>query len=150
MQSAAALLLFCFFAVSVLLVLLQGADLYKRLNQQSQLAYDQRTCSGYLTEKIRQAPGVPSIHPYGVGDGMQFDEIIAGEVWTTWIYCYDGWIWEYFGSDSVPESPDLGEKIFPAESLSLSTEGSLLRILLEDRTGGQTEWLIFLRNGAWV
>lgn len=150
MQSAAALLLFCFLAVSILLVLLQGADLYRRLNQRSQLVYEQRTCSGYLTEKIRQAPGNPYIQPFGEGDAIQFEETIGGEVWTTWIYCYDGWIWEYYGSDAVPESPELGEKIFPAEGLSLSTEGRLLQILVEDRTGGQTGWVVYLRNGAYV
>ena len=50
-----ALLLFGVFAVCVLVVLLTGADAYRRLTQRDEAAYDRRVCAQYMATRLRQA-----------------------------------------------------------------------------------------------
>ena len=49
------LLLFAVFMVSVLLVLLTGADVYQRMAQRGQESYNQRTAAQYIATRVRQA-----------------------------------------------------------------------------------------------
>ena len=47
--------LFCVFAVSSALLILFGADIYKKTVQQMENNYSTRTSIAYITEKIRQS-----------------------------------------------------------------------------------------------
>lgn len=147
-SALAVLLVFGIFAICVLAVLLEGASTYEKINSRDQSVYEQRTCAQYLATRVRQADGPLAVTSFGDGDAMVFDETMEGESYQTWIYCYDGWLREYFGLAEAEPLPELGEQVLKAEYLSLTLDGNLLWLLLEDEAGEETELQLYLRSGG--
>ena len=76
----------------------------------------------FLAAKVRQADGPVTLTSFGDGEALLFDEEFDGENYTTWIYCYDGWLREYFGPEGEEPMPELGEPVLEAGSLSMALE----------------------------
>ena len=150
MYGMAVLITICIFAVCIVMVLLQCADSYKRISTRNDFSCERRICVSYLREKLHQAEVPPIISSYGDGDCIVLDETIGGERYRTWIYCYDGWLWEYFGGLEKPESPDLGEKVLRAAHLHVMKERHMLHISLDDNTGMDLALNLCLRNEVGV
>ena len=144
----AALLVFGIFAVCVLLVLLQGANTYQKIHSRGQASFAERTSMQFLAAKVRQADGPVILTSFGDDEALLFDEEFDGENYTTWIYCYDGWLREYFGPEGEEPMPELGEPVLEAGSLSMALEDNLLWILLEDEWGEDHELQLYLRSGG--
>jgi len=76
-------------------------------------------------------------------------ETLEGELYETWIYCYDGWICEYFTEAGLAApDPQLGEPVLEAQHLQISLEDGLLHIAAE---AGEKELslVLRLRGGSW-
>ena len=146
----AALLVFGIFAVCVLLVLLQGASTYQKIQARGQAAFSERTAMQFLAAKIHQADGPVGLTSFGDGEALLFHEEYDGENYTTWIYCCDGWLREYFGPEGEELIPELGEPVLEASYLSMALEDNLLWILLEDMSGEDHELQLYLRSGGEV
>ena len=143
-----ALLVFGIFAVCVLLVLLQGASTYQRIQERGQAAFEHRTAMQFLSTRIHQADGAVTMASFGNGEALLFEETIDGEEYVTWIYCHDGWLREYFGLAGEELILDFGEPILEANYLTMVLEDGLLWILLEDADGNDHELQIYLRSGG--
>lgn len=143
------LLLFGVFAVCILMVLLTGADAYKRLSQRDQSGYDERTASQYLATRVRQADrlGGVRIDSFQGVDALIFAEEIEGEAYETRIYCYDGYLRELFAAADGVFYPEDGEKVLAADGLTLSCEGRLLTAELTDGEGQIRQITLYLRSG---
>ena len=143
-QILPALLIFTVFALCILAVLLGGAQSYQRLTQRNRLTYDSRTCSQYLSTRMRQTSGAEavSVAPFGDVDALVIRQQIGMDVYLTRVYCYDGWLMELFTGDTGGFSPEDGEKILPARQMTPSLEDGLLQIQLTDGNG-QTRQLQF-------
>ena len=133
MSGVLVLLVFAVFTVSVLLVLLSGADTVKKLTQRDQNTYHHRTAVQYLTTKVRQSDqsGAVSV---GETDGcstLVLTEKIDGITYETRIYCYDGYLRELFCAKDATLAPQDGEKILPATELQAQIEGSLLLVWID-------------------
>lgn len=144
-----ALLLFGVFAASILSVLLTGAGVYSRLTQRDQNAYDRRTSVQYLATKVRQTSSGDqvSVGTFGEGDALLLSEEIDGEPYLTRIYCYDGWLRELFAAAEDPFAPEDGEKVLPAQALTLHMESNLLQVELTDSSGQTISLTLSLRGG---
>ncbi len=144
-----ALVVFGIFAVCILAVLLLGADTYENFRERDQQAYAERTCVQYLATRVRQAESETGIRVTSVGDSeaLVLTETLEGETYETWIYCYDGWICEYFTEAGLeaPE-PELGEPVLEAERLGISLEDGLLQIGAE-AGGKELSLVLSLRGG---
>lgn len=141
----AALLLLGVFAVCILLVLLLGANSYRRLTQRGELSYDGRTCAQYIATKVRQANSV-SLERFGESDALVIAQEVDGEVYLDRVYCCDGWLMELFSAQDGSFAPEDGEKVLRAESLTLTQEGSLLTVeIVHD--GQRTRVQLALRVG---
>lgn len=143
------LLLFGVFAVCILVVLLTGADAYKRLSQRDQISYDERTASQYLATRVRQADrlGGVEIDSFQGVDALILTEAIEGEAYETRVYCYDGYLRELFTSADGDFYPEDGEKILAAHGLTLSREGRVLTAELTDTEGQVRQMTLYLRSG---
>lgn len=143
------LLLFGVFAVCILVVLLSGADAYRRLSQRDQAGYDERTAGQYLATRVRQADrlgGVDVASFQGV-DALILTEEIEGEAYETRVYCYDGYLRELFAAAGEDFYPEDGEKILAAGGLSLSRDGRILTAELVDGEGQVRQMTLYLRSG---
>jgi hypothetical protein len=101
------LALFGIFAVSALVVVTIGADIYQRTVQDMSSNYDSRTAISYLTEKVRRA------------DSLLSDEQ-EGERFCTLLYYHDGYLKELFmreGADLGGDAAAAGEKILQLSDL---------------------------------
>ncbi len=147
--SLAALLTFTVFAVGILSVLLGGAGVYQRLTQQDRISYDHRTCSQYMANKIRQAPGAQAValSQFGDGDCLLIAQRFDGNDYVTRVYCHDGWLMELFTAADGDFSPQDGERILPLANLSITQNGSLLTMILTDAAGATQELTLLLREG---
>lgn len=139
-----ALLCLTVFALCVLLVLLTGAESYRKLVSSGEESYERRTALQYLTTRVRQAETVET----GAFEGCEaliLGETIDGETYTTWVYCYDGWLRELYAVPGAKLPPQAGEAILEAENFVLELEENLLTVNL-----GSDELLLHLPSGRTV
>ena len=139
-----ALLTMTVFALCLLLVLLTGASAYGKLVEVGQASYNRRTALQYLTTRVRQAETVK----IGTLDGcpaLILEENIEGEIYTTHVYCHEGWLRELYAVPGAVLPPQAGQQILEAEAFSMKMEDGLLRIRLEGE-----ELLLHLPGGRLV
>lgn len=144
-----ALLLFGMFAASVLVVLLTGADAYRRLTRRDEAAYDYRTCAQYVATRVRQADtaGSVAVTEFGSAAALVLSEP-EDEGYATWVYCHDGWLMELYASVSGGFAPEDGERIAEIGGLELSLEDGLLTVTVENTSGERTSLTFSLRSDA--
>ena len=131
------LLVFAVFMVSVLFVLLSGADTVQKLTNRDQRTYDHRTAVQYVAMRVHQADaaGVVTVEA-GEVPTLVLTEQIEGQPYQTRIYCYDGYLREMFCVADAGLSPEFGEEILPMEDFRVTRTGTLLQaeFLLTDGT----------------
>ena len=149
MDALLVLVLFGVFAVCILLVLLTGADAYRRLAGRDQRSYDRRTVEQYLTTRVRQADrlGGVAVERFGETDALVLYEQIDGEEYRTLVYCHEGWLRELFALAEGDFAPEDGEKVLQARGLSLGQQGRLLTAELTDPAGETQRVTLYLRSG---
>ena len=149
LSGLAALFIFVLFAISILSVLLGGANIYRRLTQRNEYGYDSRTCVQYIATKVRQAPtpDAVTVTAFGDGDSLIIAETIGDCAYLTRIYCHDGWLMELFTAAGGTFAPEDGEKVLPLGGFLVYPEepGLQVRLLTED--GRWQELRLALRSG---
>lgn len=125
------LLLFGTFAASLLLVLLSGARAYGQMAARDDDAYTRRTTAQYIEMKLRRAPNADAVTVGTVGDSsaLLISETFDGADYVTAIYCYDGWLREYFTDAQTAKDglePEAGEKLLEADMLTIRQQENLL------------------------
>jgi len=145
MDGLAALLLFGIFAVCVLAVLLTGAGAYKRLMERDQASYDRRTCTQYLTTRVRQADRLGSVSVEEFG-GIPALCLMDEYGYVTRVYCYDGYLMELYTSPDAGLEPEDGEHLMEAEGLTMSLEDGLLELSVTRPDGAEERLYLSLRS----
>ncbi len=141
------LLVFAVFMVSVLFVLLSGADTVQKLTNRDQRTYNHRTAVQYVAMRIHQADEAGAV---SVEDGdiptLVLTETFEGQSYETRIYYCDGYLREMFCPAGAGLSPEFGEEILPMEGFRITRENSLLRAEFR-MTDGDTESIcLYLRS----
>lgn len=131
-----ALTAFTLFSVCILVVLLTGAEGYRKLTEQGEADHARRTAAGYLTTRVRQAEAVRT-EGFGGCDALVLEETVDGERYLTRVYCHGGWLRELYTARGSTVSPEDGEKLLEAQKLTLSRKDSLLQTELT-LNGGET------------
>jgi len=144
----AVLLVFAAFMVSVLLVLLSGADTVQRLTERNQRSYHHRTAVQYISTRIRQADSAGCVSTENAGDidTLVLTEDIDGRRYQTRIYCYDGYLREMFCEANISLPPEFGEEILPMSGFKVSLDGSIVRVELSLPDGNAEELSLLLRS----
>lgn len=142
------LVLFSVLAVCMILVLLTGVGVYKRLTIRGQESYETRTVPLYIATKVRQADfaGGVATECCNGKDVLRLNERIDGDVYVTRIYYHEGYVWEWFAAENVPFEPTEGEKIAPAEEVVFSLEEGNLRVAVRQENGTVSEQMLTLRS----
>lgn len=166
MEGLFVLLTFGIMAVCVLMVLLTGAQSYRTQAERGQESWESRTCLQYAAAKVRHGDEAGGI---GLGsldmaleeppaadengdvwrDALVLFETWDGEVYSTIVYCYDGYVRELFTAEGMEDfDPEFGEPVMEADSLSfaLNDEG-LLKIKATDAGGNANMMALSLRSG---
>lgn len=138
------------FALLSLVVVVIGARAYKGINASAEAAYTSRTGMSYLLGKVRGADeaGMISLLEQDGTQVLSLGGLYDGEWYNTYIYCDGESVLEYFANAKQAFSPEFGEAILPARSLSFSKDGALLSIELVDANGASHEASLFLSAGG--
>jgi len=140
------LIIFCIFAVSVLMVLMLGAGIYQNMTDISREEQDERTALSYIRTKIRNNDihGRIVIDEFGGLPALVYDEHFYDRHFRTSIYHYDGWIREMFADAELEFYPGDGHLVMPLDNITfeeldnglfLITSGTR-RLILSPRTSG--------------
>ncbi len=131
------LVLFAVFTITVLFVLMSGAGVYKNTQTVMQERFEERTCLSYVTAKVNHYDKANSIYvtDFGGCNALAMDEVIAGDTYSTLIYCYEGQVKELMFRKDLELEPAAGKDITPAKSLEFTTEGNLVTVKCVGTTG---------------
>jgi len=150
MTGVLVLLIFAVFMVSVLLVLLSGADTVHRLAERDQRTYHHRTAVQYVTTRIRQADrtGAVTADNSGSISILILSEDIEGCTYQTRVYCCEGYLREMFCEAGAELPPEFGEEILPMQDFRVICEDSGIRAELTLPDGSTETLLLMLRSGG--
>ena len=142
------LLVFAVFMVSVLLVLLSGADTVQKLTERDQRTYHHRTAVQYLTTRVRQSDYAGAVSADNSGDisTLILKEEIDGQLYETRIYCYEGYLREMFCTADLGLPPEFGEEILPMKDFQVTAEESAVRAELFLTDGSKETCYLLLRS----
>jgi hypothetical protein len=101
------LTLFGVFATSCLLVVLTGASVYRSTVDRMDVHFEVNTSIAYVATKIRQGENV-FIDTVNGKNALVFEQDFDGRIWQTWIYHYDGTLYEIFTSKEFASSLTAG------------------------------------------
>ncbi len=147
------LALFCVFAASALLVVLMGAKSYKTVVSTMDRNYESRTCSFYLTQKLRQCDTQGAVRLGQLGDGpgewnaLVLCETYNGAQYETWIYTYQGMLREVLIKAGREVKATDGQMILELQGMSLEQDGGLIDVTLLGTDGTETSFCLFPRCG---
>ena len=142
------LIIFCVFAISVLLVLMLSASIYEKMTEISREGYDDRTGLSYIWTKVKNNDNAGRIH---IGDfngvpALCFDEEFSGVTYTTRVYFHDGWIRELFSEVGIDFLLEDGFPLIEIDDLLFEEPGDgLIRV-----SSGGNSLLISPRGAHWV
>ena len=113
------LIVFCVFAVSVLMVLMLGARTYSNITNMSREEHAERTVLSYIWSKVRNSDerGNVYITDFAGLPALYIGEEYGGIQYSTLIYHYKGWVYELFCEADLDFEPIDGTKIIMAEFL---------------------------------
>jgi len=140
------LIIFCVFAISVLMVLMLGANTYSSVTAMSREEHAERTVLSYIWTKVRNSDegGNIQVTSFHGLPALFIGEEAGGVQYRTLIYHYDGWVYELFSEEDLEFDPIDGTKTIMAENLLLEElEHGLIRV-----TAGGRSLLISPRSNA--
>lgn len=145
------LALFGVFAVSALMLVTIGADVYKNTVDDMGTNYETRTATAYITEKIRQNDSILG-GDTSASNHILVDDIegipalkmlqnIDGTDYSTYLYLYDGYLKELLINtdyDLGEKAPSAGENIMPLSDFTLAQVKSNLLCITLTTTDGES------------
>lgn len=126
MTALMALLIFGAFALCALLVLLTGADIYKKITEREEKSFDSRSVPQYISTRFRQGDsmGAIRVNDFGGTDALEITQQINEKDYVTRVYCFDGYLCELFTNADGDFSPEDGEQLLPLKALEIEMEES--------------------------
>lgn len=147
------LALFGLFAVSALMLVTVGADVYKQTVDDMSTNYETRVSVSYIAEKIRQNDGSISIDYLGETPAIVIEQEYNEEFYSTYLYYHDGCLKEllvrkgsYIGDNNLAAGQEIMKlSAFHADLLW----ENLLKIKLTTADGEQQELLLHLHTSQY-
>ena len=118
--SAAAMMVFCVFAMLAFSVIMLGAVAYKNISGASRQDEDERGCLSYVWTVVKNndEAGCVFVDDFYGEPALFLEETLNDTVYQTIIYHYDGWVRELFTSADYELTPDVGARIIEVETLN--------------------------------
>ena len=143
------LLLLCVFAFSALMMAVFGANAYTRISAQKELHFQRTTPLFYIAAKVRQTGAAGAVRQDACGGvpALVFADEDGGVLCETWIYEYDGSLYELYIDAGAEFEPADGTPILESEGLSFHLDKGLLTLCAADQNGERSEMRLTLRGG---
>lgn len=145
------LLVFCFFAISALMLVSVGATIYTNIASHMESNYESRTAFSYITEKIRQGDtnGKISVTQFDGLDTLAIEQEIEDTVYVTYLYYDDGFLKELFRKKDASLSRSAGQKILEVKDLQLeAVTPSLYAFYITNKEGESITLYVHTNSNA--
>ena len=145
----AALMLACVFGATLLLSLVTGAGIYRRVQRRVEESAQERISLSYITAKIHACDqaGMVGTGIFGEGGAVFLYEEIEGSVYETILYVYDGNLREMLCERGRELPPEFGETVAPALALRVAEpRENLLRLTLTQPNGTERSADVCVRS----
>lgn len=148
MQGVFVFVLLGLFAVMSTLMVLLGAQMYRNTVDHTVQNNGSRVLGAYVRSMVRagDAMGAVKIEKHdGVKALAMYDEY-DGDEYVTWLYCYDGSLYEQYTSRGDDFEPEAGTAICGVKAFAPEYDGKLLTVRMVDDTGGMCVVQVALRS----
>ena len=134
MQGVFVFVLLGLFAVMSTLMVLLGAQMYRHTVDRATANNDRRMLGAYVRSMVRagDAAGAVAVERYGDVTALALHELIDGEEYVTWLYGYQGFLYEQFTGAGREFEPQGGTAICPVRAFAPSIEGDVLTVQMVD------------------
>ena len=143
------LALLCLFAFGSLMSVVLAANTYKSIKESSDSNFELHTPLSYISMKVRQHEennAISIVKKEGV-DALVLEGLDGDEICQTWIYEYQGSLYEvYLEKDTTFQLED-GLAILPINGLSFDLSNGVLKVQTADHNGLTRSITISLRTG---
>ena len=148
MISLMALLIFGAFALCVLLVLLTGADIYKKITEREEKSFDARTVPQYISTRFRQGDniGAIAVNDFGGVDALEIIQQINGKDYITRVYCFEGYLCELFANAEGDFSPEDGGQLLPLKALKMEMKAGRFTADITYSDGETNQLILYHRS----
>ncbi len=122
------LTLFLVFAFSALALLTLGANIYQKTANHMSVNFNSRTSFAYVTQKLRtmdEADSV-SVGTFDGCDAILMKENINNTIYITYLYAYDGNLYELTTRADIALNAEAGNPIVAVNKFSITQENSNL------------------------
>ncbi|MDR3278548.1 MAG: DUF4860 domain-containing protein [Oscillospiraceae bacterium] len=147
-----ALILFCAFALSMLMVLMTGAVAYQDVRDAVENHYSEDTCISYIAMKVRHyddASGSFELRDLDGVPALYMTESVGGGEYFTAIYFYDGYVKELYAESGYEFAPGDGADVLAAEALSFEVSDRLLHVSCVGTGGNAADIYLSLPADIW-
>lgn len=138
------------FVISAFILVLIGADTYKKIAGDMESNFERRTPLSYIATKIREADQKDqvAIEQKEGTDVLVLEQTLEGIAYETWIYEYQGNLYEVFIEKGTSLALADGMRMIEMQGLKMERlENNLLRFESMDKAGKTLELVINLRSG---
>lgn len=134
MQGVFVFVLLGLFAVMSTLMVLLGAQMYRNTVDHATENNEGRVLGAYVRSMIRaeDSAGDVAIEDHDGVNTLALYEMIDDERYVTWLYCYDGMMYEQFTSAERQFNPLSGTEICPAKAFAPKLNENLLTVDVVD------------------
>ena len=147
MQGVFVFVLLGLFAVMSTLMVLLGAQMYRNTVDKTTENNEGRVLTAYVRSMVRaeDAYEALSVEDHDGVTALAMRESIDGEGYVTWIYQYDGQLYEQFTSGDREFEPEAGTAICAAQGFEPALDEGLLTMNLVDDEGETSVIRVALR-----
>ena len=116
------------FGITSFFVIMIGAKQYQATADRMSDNYETRTISSYLEEKMNQndISGSSAVIQLDSTDALALTQVINEQSYTTYIYAYDGYLWEITVNSDTEISLGNGQKILETGDMAIKALSSNL------------------------
>ena len=116
------------FGITSFFVIMIGAKQYQSIADRMSDNYETRTLSSYLEEKMNQndISGSSAVIQLDSTDALALTQVINEQSYTTYIYAYDGYLWEITVNSDTEISLGNGQKILETGDMAIKALSSNL------------------------
>ena len=147
-----ALVLFCAFALSMLLVLMTGATSYQDIRDAVENHNSENLCVSYIATKVRHSDTADGVSIGTIDDipAIVLSVDAGGLYYDTYVYLYNGYVRELPFIERGDEfSPEDGLDVMAVSDLDFEfTEDGLLHVFCTGTGGRTAETFLSLKSGV--
>lgn len=115
------MILFLMIVILSVMIIFIGKDIYTGINLDRESNYHKRVSLSYIANKIRQNDQEDRVRIEELNgrNSVVIDETYDDESFKTWIYYYDGGLYEMFGDKDMQFNPEDGLRILDIEGFEI-------------------------------